>query len=325
MNKAMTVHELIKAGNASLEEFEASFSYPLGEGRRFHISHGDDYGLFFRSMGESAILVAEGRNGPVATIAVCLRELRAPDGSHTSCAYIGDLKLSASAGSGRALLAMLRELQSWCMVRTGAAVAVVMEGTAITPERYSGRLGLAPMKRLGSFAIYQIPARLCPGRLRHEVAMITPLDAIELAEKLSRPEYRFAIEKRDTRRSLMAPVWLKTRSEKAVACLEDTRMAKRLFREDGSEIRNCHLTCFQFEDPGEARSIVTAARDLAFRAGFEAIFMSLDNERAGVLTEVLSETLAGPDLPPPSGALVYGAGCLIADRHNNWYINSSEV
>ncbi|MGD9682495.1 MAG: hypothetical protein AB7W16_15015 [Candidatus Obscuribacterales bacterium] len=324
MNRAMTVHELIESGESSLEEFEASFSYPLGEGRRFHISHGEDYGLFFRSMGESAVLVAESRNGPVGTIAVCLRELRAPDGSQTSCAYIGDLKLSSS-GSGRALLTMLRDLQSWCMARTGAAVAVVMEGTSITPERYSGRLGLAPMERLGSFAIYQMPARLCPGRLRHEVAMITPLEARGLAEKLSRPEYRFTIEKRDSRRSLMAPVWLKTRSGGAVACLEDTRMAKRLFREDGSEIRNCHLTCFQFDDPDEARSIIAAARDLAFRAGFEAIFMSLDSERAGALSETLADTPSDPDPPPPAGALVYGAGSLITARHNNWYINSSEV
>ncbi|MBK9145288.1 MAG: hypothetical protein IPM23_22685 [Candidatus Melainabacteria bacterium] len=321
MNKAITVHELMKSGETGLQEFEASFSYPLGEGRHFHISHGDHYGLFYGSMGESAVLVAEDRSGPVGTVAVCLRELRTPDGSYMSCAYTGDLKLSRATGSGRTLLALLGALQNWCLTRTGAAVAVVMEGTPITPERYSGRLGLAPMERLGSFAIHQLPASVCTGRLEHEVRLITAEEATGLADLLSRPEYRFAFEKGDTGRSLMAPVWLKTRSEKAVACLEDTRMAKRLFREDGSEIRNCHLTCFQFEDPGEARSIIAAARDLAFRAGFEAVFMSLDSERAGALAEILAD----PSLPPSSGALVYGAGSLTAARHHNWYINSSEV
>ena len=49
---------------AALEEFEQEFTYPLGEGCRFRISHGGDYLRFFRAMGEATLLVAA-RDGEI--------------------------------------------------------------------------------------------------------------------------------------------------------------------------------------------------------------------------------------------------------------------
>ena len=43
----------------ALDRFEGQFRYPLGPGRSFRISHGDDYPRFFRAMGEGACFVAE--------------------------------------------------------------------------------------------------------------------------------------------------------------------------------------------------------------------------------------------------------------------------
>ena len=43
----------------ALADFEKEFSYPLGPDRSFSISHGADYSLFFRCMGEARIYLAE--------------------------------------------------------------------------------------------------------------------------------------------------------------------------------------------------------------------------------------------------------------------------
>ena len=59
----------------ALARFEEQFTYPLGPGRSFRISHGDDYPRFFRAMGEVACFVAE-RDGVV--LGVLGAALRAP-------------------------------------------------------------------------------------------------------------------------------------------------------------------------------------------------------------------------------------------------------
>src|SRR5262249_14877821 len=43
---------------AKLAEFEAEFTYPLGPGRSFRISHCEDYSRFFRSLGRAACFLA---------------------------------------------------------------------------------------------------------------------------------------------------------------------------------------------------------------------------------------------------------------------------
>ncbi|HTE89320.1 MAG TPA: hypothetical protein VK639_10220 [Terriglobales bacterium] len=51
----MKVHELSSPPSPALAralaEFEAPFTYPLGPGKSFRISHGEDYTLFFRAQG----------------------------------------------------------------------------------------------------------------------------------------------------------------------------------------------------------------------------------------------------------------------------------
>ena len=49
----------------ALAAFEAQFRYPLGPGRTFRISHGEDYARFFRAMGDGVSFVAM-REGEVA-------------------------------------------------------------------------------------------------------------------------------------------------------------------------------------------------------------------------------------------------------------------
>jgi hypothetical protein len=63
-----------------LADFEAAFRYPLGPGRFFRISHGDDYPRFFRAMGEAACFLAEHQGRVVDTVGMAVRRLLLPDG-----------------------------------------------------------------------------------------------------------------------------------------------------------------------------------------------------------------------------------------------------
>ena len=55
----MNVHALETVDSApmagALKRFERQFTYPLGSGRSFRISHGDDYVRFFRAMARRAV------------------------------------------------------------------------------------------------------------------------------------------------------------------------------------------------------------------------------------------------------------------------------
>src|SRR3954452_21705321 len=98
--KAMKVHamsdSLSPALVQALAEFEAPFTYPLGPGKFFRITHGEDYTLFFRAMGEGVCFIAEHEGRVIGTLGTAIRRLRMPDGSERPAGYLGDLKIAAS-------------------------------------------------------------------------------------------------------------------------------------------------------------------------------------------------------------------------------------
>src|SRR6516162_3463154 len=84
----------------ALDRFERQFIYPLGPGRSFRISHGEDYPRFFRAMGEAACFVAEREGRVVGVIGAALRRLRLPTGTELPAAYLGDLKIDPASRGG---------------------------------------------------------------------------------------------------------------------------------------------------------------------------------------------------------------------------------
>ena len=99
----MTLHHLREAppqalANA-LAEFEKQFTYPLGPGRTFRISHGDDYTRFFGAMGEPSCFVMEEDGRVLGVLCVSERRMLLPDGGEKTVAYIGDLKVDPAAGN----------------------------------------------------------------------------------------------------------------------------------------------------------------------------------------------------------------------------------
>ena len=349
----MTIRSICAEGAESIEStdpnnisaFEAGFRYPLSPTEHFSISHGADYSLFYRSMGNSLVLAAEQDELPIATVAATIRELHSPCGTIQKCAYIGDLKYRKSTGASRKLLSLLLELQTWCIQNADSALAVVMGGTQNLPDSYSGRLGLRKMKRLGTMHIYRIPIQpLASCRQFKEAELIASARAHSIIDTSPRNFCSFKpIQNGDSESectSLISPIWLGTNApgsttdldngespsgDCAIGCLQDTRKAKKLFREDGSEILNAHLTNFYFDSIDSAASIIESALESARDNNFEALFLSVDTERSQQLSAVLEKLGA-----TKSEALIYGAGVIAEEQFNdhsnrNWCINSSEV
>src|SRR5262249_46392252 len=130
----------------ALQKFEKDFDYPLGSSRRFRISHGEDYGFFFRTMGRSVVFVAEERGQVVGSLAMALRTLWMADGTEQTVAYIGDLKVSSSRRGGWVLARLAKAGCSWARGKTNMAFSVVMQGTSSIPVSYTGRLGIPLFK-----------------------------------------------------------------------------------------------------------------------------------------------------------------------------------
>ena len=80
--KTVNVHTLETVASSrlagALERFERQFTYPLGSGRSFRISHGDDYVRFFRAMGEARCFVAERDRRVLGVLGAALRPLVFP-------------------------------------------------------------------------------------------------------------------------------------------------------------------------------------------------------------------------------------------------------
>src|SRR5882724_4578734 len=97
----------------ALTEFETPFTYPLGPGKFFRISHGEDYTLFFRAQGEEACFIAENQGRVVGALGTAIRRLWMPDGTERVAAYFGDLKIASAARGGIVLLRLARAAEVW--------------------------------------------------------------------------------------------------------------------------------------------------------------------------------------------------------------------
>ena len=141
----------------SLDRFEQQFSYPLGQTQSFHVSHGDDYVRFFRAMGRAQCFIAEQDGKIIGSLAVVVRRIRLPDRSEKDVGYLGDLKISPCARGGRTLFQLARAAASWIQRSVTAYFGVVMDGTAATPDRYTGRAGLPLFEAIAKVVVVQFP------------------------------------------------------------------------------------------------------------------------------------------------------------------------
>jgi len=313
----MTVHELHTSPPAALAnalvEFESRFTYPLGPGQSFRISHGEDYPRFFRVMGEARCFVAEDAGRVIGALGVAIRPIAQPDGSVLQAAYIGDLKVDPELRGSFTFLRLAQAAVAWARPRASAAFGVVMDGTRVAPTAYTGRVGVPSFLQVGKVSVLRVPS----DTESNGVARLVDAEAgEECFRDLSRGRYA-ALGGDPAERSVMEPLWLLHPDRTACGRLEDTRRAKRLIGSDGIEMQSAHLACFAWRSPRAAAELLHAARWHAARAGLPALFVAIaDVDQQAV------ESALGPIDKLIAPATIYGFA-LSADQA--WNINSSEI
>jgi len=299
----------------ALAEFERGFRYPLGPGRSFRIDHGDDYTRFFRAMGEAACFVAERDGRVVGAVSAALRPVWAPDGAQRRACYIGDLKLAVGGRGGVILLRLMESVAGWAGGRADVAYAVVMDGTAVIPTAYTGRLGLPRFEAVAQASILRIVARP-PTRAADGVRVATLDEVASCFRELSRG--RFAVPPgQPALRSRRTPVGLMRTDGGACAVLEDTLVAKRLWADDGAEIVSAHLTALAFRTPEAGAEVVAEALGRCAASGVEAVFAAVAPDDTARLLAMLG--VEGTTVAP---ATVYAAGL---EPGTEWNLSSAEV
>lgn len=305
----------------ALEEFEQEFTYPLGDGCRFRISHGADYLRFFRAMGEVSLVTVSGDGKVHGTIARVKRHLilgKEPDGASEvlPCHYLGDLKVRADCRGGSVLARLFRETKRQIIASdTHACYGVVMGGTGSLPTDYTGRVGVPVFGNLGEITILRL-ALATVGVGRFACGPVTADELRAVVEQSGVPGYRCA-PVADAARSRMVPVHLVAGDGGACATLEDTRLAKRLFRDSGEEMVSAHLSSFQYRNPEAAGELLRDAVQRARAADCPAVFVAVPHGKMAELRPFLGglEVTEAP-------ATVYGVNL---DRGMDWWMDTAEI
>jgi hypothetical protein len=298
----------------ALTEFEAPFTYPLGPGKFFRISHGDDYTLFFRAQGNGCYFIAEQQGRVAGALGTAVRTLWMPDGLERSAAYFGDLKIAADARNGTVLVRLARAAEAWLRPQVDAGFGVVMGGTTLTPEAYTGRAGIPGFQDLGRLVIFRISDG--DGMKAEAGDFLTNREAgLACYRRLSLGRYACPTGQPEER-SQITPLWLMNPDGSACGLLEDTRKAKRLINGDGSELLSAHLSCFAYSATSAGAELIAVALQNAERLGLPALFVSVAEPDAQELRRSFHhfEVLAAP-------AIVYGTGLMAGA----WNINSAEI
>ena len=308
--RAAPVAELAR----SLAAFEARFRYPLGPGRTFRISHGEDYPRFYRAMGEGVCFLARHEKQVIGTLGAAMRRLVLPDASECIAAYFGDLKVAPDARRGRAVLALLRAAQEWATPRVEAAFSVVMDGTGMTPKNYAGRLGIPAFAPLGRIVVFHLHTR--PPYAATGACAATHAKGRACHQRLRSGRYTIS-DGKPGQRSECPPQWLVLADGSACGRVEDTRLAKKLFDDQDAEMRSAHLSCLAYGSIQSGAEVIRAAQQRAAQLGFGALFVAIAAPEAARFAATLA---APPAAVAP--ATIFGTGLAPGPL---WNINTAEI
>lgn len=300
---------------SALAEFESPFSYPLGPDRTFHISHGEDYSLFFRAQGNGMCFVAEHQNRILGVLGTAIRRIWMPNGRERLVGYLGDLKIAAEARGGLVLGRLARAADAWLRPKVDAAYGVGMDGTGLTPQAYTNRAGIPAFGEVGRLGVLRVSSDGGAPPARADCFLTTSEAGLSCYQQLSRGRYSCPVEQASAR-SQMAPVWLRHPEGLACGLLEDTRRAKRLMISDGSELLSAHLSCFAYCSVAAGAELIGEALRRAIALDLPGLFLAVPADEAASLCA----SLAGCKILP-APATVYGSGL----EKGDWNINTSEI
>lgn len=299
----------------ALAEFESPFTYPLGPGRCFHISHGEDYSLFFRALGNGTCFVAEHQDRILGVIGTAIRRIWMPNGRERCVGYLGDLKIATEARGGLVLARLAHAAEAWLRPKVDAAYSVVMDGTGLTPLGYTNRAGIAAFRPVGRLGVLRLSGDAVVRSDRADRFLTIPEAGLSCYQQLSRGRYACPVGDASAR-SQMAPVWLRHPEGLACGLLEDTRRAKRLMVSDGSELLSAHLSCFAYSSVAAGAELIREALRRTFAQGLPGLFVVVPADEAASVCA----SLPGCNILP-APATVYGTGL----ENGDWNINTSEI
>lgn len=313
----MTVHCIQssppKELQAALNRFEKQFDYPLGSDDRFHIDHGSDYSTFFQAMGRPAIFVYEDKQRVHGVLSCARRTISGPKGD-VEALYLCDLKVEDGPKKGRILLRLLRAVHKEFREQIDHGYAVVMDGTAVVPSQYTGRLGLPAFQAIGTLGIYNL---ILPEQKSPEPSPTASLTAVqERFAKLSESGYR-SLDSQPRLRSAMAPTGLMVPDRSACGLVEDTELGKQLVSHKHGSLNSAHLSQFAFQSPEAGAAIVRGAANICLENGRPRLFFALEQDTGEALLSQLPEFEV-----VRASATIYSHGF---DKSVPWQVNSSEI
>lgn len=265
-----------------LDKFEEQFTYPLGENSTFSISHHPHYLNFYLAMGEAICIVAHNEHGVQGTICASKRKIIFPDvNDEQNIFYIGDLKVTPAYQNKTLSYRLMMHLMEERYNPTIPLVSVVMEGTNVTPDNYTGRLGLPAFSAFDKYYILQLKAQ---AYVDLGVDVCSNEKGIHrFAEIYQKPYFKpHSIPLR-----AKPPFEWICYKEESCALFENTMNAKRLFINDGNEMKNAHLSYLAFRKPESAYPIISHALALAKDHNYEALFLALTENEYHELSKVL--------------------------------------
>lgn len=255
----------------ALTRFENEFSYPLGDGARFRITHDGDGWRFFHALGEAAYAVAHADERVLGVLGAALRRVVCPDGRSVPMLYLGDLKIASDARGGRSLLRLAHAIQQHFHGRTRQAYAVVMDGTAALPTTYTGRLGIPAFAAADALCVLWIRT----GPTTAEAGAPVSND-VGRACFAALGTGRYHMPHGDpAARSQQPPRWLVSADGAAGGRLEDTLRAKRLRTTSGEDMRSAHFSCFCYRTLDDGLRLLDGALALAAHAGYPMLFTAV--------------------------------------------------
>lgn len=305
-----------EALSRALAKFESQFSYPMGQADRFAVFHGDDYARFFRAMGRAQCFLAEMGGEIVGSFAVVVRRIGLPDGTESEVGYLGDVKIAPRARGGSTLFRLAAAATAWVPRSVDAYYGVVMDGTEATPDEYSGRAGLPAFSAVGKVMITRLLTSSMTGRNDPAISESEFPAVTACFRELSAGRYSTPCTA-PSERSLTAPISLMARNRSACGCLEDTRRAKRLVLQDGTELLSMHLSSFAYRDVRSGGSLIREALTRASSLGFPAVLVAIAAADADQMFAELTEYSA--TLAP---ATIYGHGLA---PNVDWNLNTAEI
>lgn len=302
-----------------LREFEQQFWYPLGASREFRIEHPTRYADFFSSMGEVHCFVALREEEVVGILSSVIRTLVSPSGKNFRVAYVADVKITRELQGSTLLYRLARTAILWLRPQICSAYSVVMDGTAVTPKQYTGRVGVPQFSWSGRVHLLSFSTET-------EFPWVSEVEEIplELDSQSSEVELGRITTDRSTWVSLYplyraqeTPVWLVDQQNGARALLEDTRRAKKLYDRQNFEYRYAHLTYPSCTEPEHIVRLLPHACARSQSLGFSHVFVTVPDEHLPTVQSKLEnlshETYA---------ASIYGVSL---NDDFPYLINSSEI